>query len=122
MRYGLKNATGFYDLNQGEGFQAFASKRVAFAEPQFQTIRIAGEKQNDDQRTRVIIEITNADGLMATRNLAMTTVAGEVPMAHTLEQNYPRPFNSSTATRFAVPEQSHVTLAVNDVVGRRARR
>lgn len=43
------------------------------------------------------------------------------PAGFSLDQNYPNPFNPSTAIRFSVPQRSHVTLSVYDVLGREIR-
>jgi hypothetical protein len=46
-------------------------------------------------------------------NLAATTPAG-----FSLAQNYPNPFNPSTMISFTLPEASHVTLRILDMLGR----
>lgn len=43
----------------------------------------------------------------------------DTPAVFALEQNYPNPFNPATNISFQVPESSHVTLEVFDVIGRR---
>jgi hypothetical protein len=56
-----------------------------------------------------------------THEPAITSVAdrGDVlPQQFTLFQNYPNPFNPSTTIRFAIPQRSHVTLKVFDILGR----
>jgi hypothetical protein len=44
---------------------------------------------------------------------------GQQPMGVTLEQNFPNPFNPSTAIRYSLPEAGFVRLEVVDLTGRR---
>jgi hypothetical protein len=41
-----------------------------------------------------------------------------IPLQFELEQNHPNPFNPTTEIRFQIPEVSHVTLNVFDLLGR----
>jgi hypothetical protein len=42
---------------------------------------------------------------------------GGIPSSFALEQNYPNPFNPTTNIEFQVPQRSHVSLKVFDVLG-----
>lgn len=41
-----------------------------------------------------------------------------VPIAYSLDQNFPNPFNPSTSINFSVAELSHVSLKIFDILGR----
>ncbi|TVR12625.1 MAG: T9SS C-terminal target domain-containing protein, partial [Balneolaceae bacterium] len=42
----------------------------------------------------------------------------DLPEEITLRQNFPNPFNPSTVISYDLPEQTHVTLQVYDIMGR----
>jgi len=46
----------------------------------------------------------------------------ELPEQFVLSQNYPNPFNPETRIEFALPQASHVTMDIYNVLGKRVRR
>ena len=51
---------------------------------------------------------------------AVTSVAlnDNTPLTFALDQNYPNPFNPSTIISYALPQASHVTIKIYDMLGR----
>ncbi len=43
----------------------------------------------------------------------------QLPKRFTLSQNYPNPFNAATVIEYALPEATHVTLDIYDILGRK---
>lgn len=43
----------------------------------------------------------------------------DIPQKLSLDQNYPNPFNPTTQINFEIPQDSHVSLIVYDVIGRK---
>jgi hypothetical protein len=57
-----------------------------------------------------------------TIDLTPTTVKGienSLPVSFALSQNYPNPFNPATTIEFSIPQRSHVTVEVFDLLGRK---
>jgi hypothetical protein len=71
-------------------------------------------ESNDSINPTVAVECT----------LTVTNVTGmdnpaTLPTSFDIRQNYPNPFNPSTSLKYALPEESHVTINVYDILGRR---
>ncbi|MCF7802715.1 MAG: T9SS type A sorting domain-containing protein [Candidatus Marinimicrobia bacterium] len=59
---------------------------------------------------------------MATATLSITTGIADdsaIPGTYVLHQNHPNTFNPTTTIRYGLPEDTHVTLTIYDLVGRK---
>lgn len=49
--------------------------------------------------------------------IGISPIGNTIPQHYILEQNFPNPFNPSTAFKFELPKESHVKIAVYDLLG-----
>jgi hypothetical protein len=49
---------------------------------------------------------------------SVQTIGQPLPTDFSLSQNYPNPFNPETEITFALPERSHLRIAISDILGR----
>lgn len=69
-------------------------------------------------RDKATGRMNSIDKTRFTLTITTEAIEANIPRKFQLEQNYPNPFNPSTKIEFGLPEKSHVSIEVYDILGR----
>lgn len=99
--------------NRGNWFEFFSGDSISVTDPGMVFNLGPGEFRIFTNKR---LERPDSDLITAVEELA-----SELPDAFHLHQNYPNPFNPSTVIKYQLPLNSHVKIAIYDLMGRRVR-
>jgi len=71
----------------------------------------------DSTAYAMVLGVCNYIGL----DLSQIENEASMPGSYSLLQNYPNPFNPTTTLRYDLPENSHVTITIYDMLGRKVK-
>jgi hypothetical protein len=82
-----------------------------------------GDPANDELAKDICDLINNgqlvATGIIPESNIRYKLIAGvNIPQNFMLTQNFPNPFNASTTIKYAIREETYVTVQIYDLLGR----
>ncbi|HUV29672.1 MAG TPA: FlgD immunoglobulin-like domain containing protein [Acidobacteriota bacterium] len=109
-------------LGDGPWFAATINYRAGRGPSSVFAIDLDGDGDND-----LAVANMASDNVSILFNLSDTYTAIEdykplePPDGFELSQNYPNPFNPSTAIKYVLPQRSHVTIEIFNVLGQRVR-
>jgi hypothetical protein len=113
----VKDLSALWNTRTSDTIRVVQRER-AFSVPAVGHVRFSVEPLffNNPDHVVLIEEITLQD--TSSTRLAKSASHEVLPQAFFLHPNHPNPFNPSTTISFDVPEVSHVSLVVYDVLGR----
>ncbi len=116
---GSTNLQGFNILRSSRLSEPFVSTGVYVPATQEGRYEITDATAEGNAAYYYLLEAVQSDGTKYP--LEQIEIAVRLPTQLVLQQNYPNPFNSTTTIRFELPQASHVTLEIYDLLGRKIR-
>ena len=83
----------------------------------YEDMNCAAAGNYDSTAYAMVLGVCNYIGL----DLSQIENEAGMPGRYSLLQNYPNPFNPTTTLRYNLPENSHVTITIYDMLGRKVK-